>query len=256
MEARVKRILIAAILTFVMTASTAHADYTLICTGGGSSATDVRVPGATGFDDACQALAGNPTYSSCIDSQGLRGACPLSGGSPSMIWRNTAVVYATEGAQSGTLANGNSFAETLDHGTYIYTETTRGGTGTCTIRMMFSPPPGELRSGTAPYRALTVTAGATATPLPAGSYSCYSGRGRYASTIANLPAQGVFWEDERNPGMAGETAALVGCNANDAKSGRSVWTLTMPGPGVPAQFEIQTIAGNNLLTARYVYQRQ
>jgi hypothetical protein len=76
-----RRIVIAGLLACLAPLSRAHADYTLICTpSNGGAPTDVNVRGASGFDDACRAVAAHGAFAGCIDSQGLRGACPAGGG--------------------------------------------------------------------------------------------------------------------------------------------------------------------------------
>lgn len=76
---RIKRLLIAALLACVSPLSHALAQYTLICTPSSGAPTDVRVPGAANFDDACRAIASRG-YVRCVDGQGQRGICPAGPG--------------------------------------------------------------------------------------------------------------------------------------------------------------------------------
>lgn len=84
-----KQIVIAGLLVCLAPLSRAHADYPLICTPSNGPPTAVNVPGASGFDDACRAVAANAAFTGCIDGQGQRGACP-PGGPRSLTWDDIA----------------------------------------------------------------------------------------------------------------------------------------------------------------------
>lgn len=84
-----KRFVIAALLACLAPLSRAHADYALVCTpSNGGAPTAVTLRGASGFDDACRAIAANGRFTSCIDGQGQRGACPAVGGRRTLTMRD------------------------------------------------------------------------------------------------------------------------------------------------------------------------
>jgi hypothetical protein len=76
-----KTLLLGFALILLVPASAAKADYVLTCRAGDATMRDVNVPGAAGFDAACGVIAQNPAYSqytNCLDSNGARGACPVT----------------------------------------------------------------------------------------------------------------------------------------------------------------------------------
>lgn len=241
--------------------SAARADYPLICQAVNGSQINISVRGASGFDDACRTVATNPYYNafhSCIDGNGQRGACPQTGGQTKPSWRLTAVIPTSPAGPSGILKNGNTYVEQFGKGVFTYTETVRGGAGTCKVVITFSDPPPVLQPGGPPNPRVVATATVTTPILPLGSYYPEGFGATYgAPTLKNRPAEGLGWDPEDNPGVANLDAILVGCEANYPKNGRTVWTVIPPDPSYPLAFEINGYVGNQqLLVTRWNYQKQ